>query len=199
MKRLPVVLENLRIATPCTADWDEMRGDDRVRFCGQCEKNVYNLSAMSRAEAEALVAGREGRMCVRLYQRHDGTVLTSDCPVGAERARWRHRVWTRMTSVAASAMLAFGVLSGRARADLTVKPRTTASQPQPKPPEPPPVALMGGPAMPMPPPPEKRPEKIMGEIAVVHTPPAPPPKKQPQPQTRSMAKMGDVAYDPEQK
>ena len=59
---LPVVLENIRIAMPCSADWDDMSGDDRVRFCGKCEKNVYNLSAMTREAGEALVQEKEGRL-----------------------------------------------------------------------------------------------------------------------------------------
>lgn len=90
-QKLPL-LENVAIAAPCTASWDAMVGDDRVRFCGQCEKNVYNLSAMPRDEAEALLAAREGKMCVRLYKREDGTVLTSDCPVGVKRRRRRRAV-----------------------------------------------------------------------------------------------------------
>jgi hypothetical protein len=119
--RLPVLLENLRIATPCNADWDDMTGDDRVRFCGRCEKNVYNLSAMPRAEAEALVGAKEGRMCVRFYQRTDGTVLTADCPVGVRRQRLRARVWQAMASVTASAALLAGLITGRAaRADVKV-------------------------------------------------------------------------------
>jgi len=63
-----------------------MDGDDRVRFCRECNRNVYNLSAMTKREARRVVAEREGRLCVRFYQRRDGTVLTSDCPVGAKRA-----------------------------------------------------------------------------------------------------------------
>ncbi|APR87839.1 hypothetical protein A7982_13188 [Minicystis rosea] len=83
------LLENVRIASPCTASWDAMTGDDRVRFCGQCQKNVYNLSAMPRDEAERLLAERDGAMCVRLYRRTDGTVLTADCPVGVRKKRVR--------------------------------------------------------------------------------------------------------------
>jgi len=90
-QKLPV-LENVAIAAPCSASWDAMVGDDRIRFCGQCEKNVYNLSAMPRDEAEALLAAREGKMCVRLYKRADGTVMTSDCPVGVKRRRRRRAV-----------------------------------------------------------------------------------------------------------
>ena len=87
-RQLPL-LEDIAIAAPCTADWDQMVGDDRVRFCRQCEKNVYNLSEMPREEAEALLGVRDGRMCVRLYKREDGTVLTTDCPVGVKRRRRR--------------------------------------------------------------------------------------------------------------
>ncbi len=86
------VLEDVRIAAPCHASWDAMKGDDQVRFCGSCQKNVYDLSAMTRQEAERLVTEREGSMCVRFYQRADGTVLTSDCRVGVRRRRARRLV-----------------------------------------------------------------------------------------------------------
>jgi len=77
---------HLRIASPCKAPWENMDGDERVRFCRECNRNVYNLSAMTEREAQRVVAEREGRLCVRFYQRRDGTVLTSDCPVGAKRS-----------------------------------------------------------------------------------------------------------------
>lgn len=63
-----------------------MDGDDHVRFCRECNRNVYNLSAMSETEARRIVEEREGRLCVRFFQRRDGTVLTSDCPVGRKRS-----------------------------------------------------------------------------------------------------------------
>ncbi len=85
-RRLPL-LDSIRIASPCSASWDHMVGDERVRFCGSCEKNVYNLSAMAGDEAEKLLATHEGSLCVRLYQRADGTVLTNDCPVGVRKKR----------------------------------------------------------------------------------------------------------------
>ncbi|MFO0676292.1 MAG: hypothetical protein U0169_07150 [Polyangiaceae bacterium] len=83
------MLANVRVATPCEADWDAMAGDERVRFCGSCEKNVYNLSGMTAVEAEDLLRQTEGRVCVRFYQRDDGTVLTADCPVGVRKKRRR--------------------------------------------------------------------------------------------------------------
>lgn len=79
---MPNMLENIRIASPCSADWEQMQGDDRVRHCFACNRNVYNLSSMTAQEIRNLLAQREGRVCGRLYQRRDGTVLTENCPIG---------------------------------------------------------------------------------------------------------------------
>ena len=85
------LLGRVRVAAPCPASWAEMEGDERVRFCRLCRLNVYNLSEMTRAEAEALLARTEGRLCARLYRRADGTVITKDCPVGLRALRRRVR------------------------------------------------------------------------------------------------------------
>ena len=61
-----------------------MTGDERVRHCAECDLKVYNLTALNHAEIEQLVGSREGRLCVRLYKRRDGTMITRDCPVGFE-------------------------------------------------------------------------------------------------------------------
>jgi hypothetical protein len=82
-------LDDVKIATPCHARWDDMIGDDKVRFCGKCQKDVYNLSAMAREDAETLLRERSGSMCARLYRRTDGTVMTADCPVGVRAKRVR--------------------------------------------------------------------------------------------------------------
>lgn len=91
-------LERLRIASPCPTDWESMNGNDRVRFCGLCELNVYNISAMTPQEARDLISRTEGRLCARLYRRADGTIITADCPVG-----WR--ALKRRTSFRAGAAL----------------------------------------------------------------------------------------------
>lgn len=44
MKNFNNPLDNIHIASPCSADWSEMYGDNRKRFCGDCKLNVYNLS-----------------------------------------------------------------------------------------------------------------------------------------------------------
>jgi hypothetical protein len=98
MSKLTGPLDHLKIAAPCSADWDQMFSfeDERVRFCSQCNLNVYNLSNMSRQEAEALITKTEGRLCVRFYRKADGSVLTQNCPVGLKainrRVAWVARV-----------------------------------------------------------------------------------------------------------
>ena len=94
------VLRSPPIALPCDVPWDTMQGDERVRFCGKCAKNVYNLSAMTRTEAAELI-DREPAPCVRYFQRPDGTVLTTDCAVGVRKRRRR-----RISSGAAAGLLA---------------------------------------------------------------------------------------------
>lgn len=83
------ILNDIKIASPCPASWEQMEGGDQVRFCSLCKLNVYNLSGMSRSEAEQVVRNAQGRLCVRFYQRADGTMLTRDCPVGLRAIRRR--------------------------------------------------------------------------------------------------------------
>jgi hypothetical protein len=59
-----------------------MTGGERVRRCHSCKLNVYNIAEMTESEVENLITKRADRVCIRLYKRADGTVLTKDCPVG---------------------------------------------------------------------------------------------------------------------
>lgn len=82
-------LERMRVAAPCPASWQSMSGDDRVRFCDQCQLHVYDISQLTSREATALINSTEGRICGRLYRRADGTILTKDCPTGLRAVRRR--------------------------------------------------------------------------------------------------------------
>ena len=106
MPRFTNPLARVRVASPCKADWDEMIGTDRVRFCGQCSLNVYNLSAMTRDEAESIIAANEGRLCVRFYRRRDGSIITQDCPVGLRAVRARVSYLAKAVAAAVVTFLA---------------------------------------------------------------------------------------------
>jgi hypothetical protein len=115
MARFNSPLDNVRVAAPCSSDWNQMVGSERVRFCAQCNLNVYNLSSMKRSEAEALISNVEGQLCVRYYRRPDGTILTNNCPVGLSAIRRRV---SRAATAALSAVLGFfaglGIYAGTA-------------------------------------------------------------------------------------
>jgi hypothetical protein len=86
-----------------------MSGNDEARFCDQCQLHVYDVSQMTRPQAEALMARTEGRICARLYRRTDGTILTKDCPVGLRAFRRRiarvaGAAFTAILSLSANAM-----------------------------------------------------------------------------------------------
>jgi hypothetical protein len=157
-----------------------MVGDEHARFCKQCEKNVYNLSSMTRAAAEALLIEKEGKLCVRYYQRADGTILTADCPEGVERRRRKIRILALGFGVGA-AVSAFAML--RPRAPLMGAPPPIAAGDDPPrnvgvPVDPsvePPHHVIGQAPAPLPPP------RVKGKHCML--PKAPPPRPL----------MGDVA------
>ena len=95
-------VNRLRVASPCPVGWESMKGNDRKRLCDVCEINVFNISSLTNAEVEELIGRKNGRLCIRLYRRTDGTVLTKDCPVGLRAVRKRIG---RTASVAFAAIL----------------------------------------------------------------------------------------------
>ncbi|MDX1934701.1 MAG: hypothetical protein SFU56_19060 [Capsulimonadales bacterium] len=83
-----------------------MPGTERVRSCDRCQHRVYNLSEMTSADAADLLRKAEGRICVRFYQRSDGTIMTRDCPAGLQAVR------QRTVRAASLAIASVGVLLG---------------------------------------------------------------------------------------
>lgn len=97
----------LKISSPCPKSWDDLVGDDRIRYCGECRLNVYNLADMPQAEVEALVRSTQGRLCGRLYLRGDQTATTRDC--SGFRTRQLLRRW--LTAAGIFVLVAFTWIS----------------------------------------------------------------------------------------
>ena len=142
MSKFDSPLSNIKIASPCPANWDEMYGDGRKRFCGECKLNVYNLSGMTRDEAESLIMKAEGRLCVRFYRRADGSVITQDCPVGWAKVKQR----TKLYATAAASLL-MALFTGILFVSLFTKPKQT-------------IGVLRNPLA------TPTPERLMGAIAV---------------------------------
>lgn len=71
-------LKRLRVISPCSTNWDKMTGDAQSRYCHECQKTVYNLSAFSQAEIAALMDHSGSQMCARITRREDGSIVTAD-------------------------------------------------------------------------------------------------------------------------
>jgi Ankyrin repeats (3 copies)/Carboxypeptidase regulatory-like domain len=70
-------LDSIEVGKPCSQDWNRMYGNDEVRFCEHCVKQVHDLSAMTRRAAEKFVARSQNKgdkICVRYVRRPDGKV-----------------------------------------------------------------------------------------------------------------------------
>lgn len=169
-------LDSISVASPCHAEWSDMVGSDKVRFCASCQKSVFNLSGMKRDEALDLLRATEGRACVRFYRRADGTVLTEDCPVGValivKKAKRATLAAAAVSLGAVAAMLAFlgGAFTKRAceRIDevrATIENTIDDVEQPPLMGEPPPVPDLGKP-------PPKQPR--MGRVKMMGKPTPPP-------------------------
>src|SRR5262245_64072027 len=73
-------LDQLQVVSPCSTGWDRMSGDEKKRFCSECNKFVYDFSQMTRRQVEAIVSIHRGRMCARITRRPDGSLLTLETP-----------------------------------------------------------------------------------------------------------------------
>lgn len=70
------LLDAIDVPAPCPKKWDEMIGDDKVRLCQSCDKNIYNISEMTRGEVRRLLFQSKERVCIRLAKDENGKVRT---------------------------------------------------------------------------------------------------------------------------
>lgn len=128
-------LDGIRIASPCNASWDDMVGDERVRFCSSCTKNVYNIAGITRDEANVLFRENEGgRVCLRIFKRADGTVITADCPEGVKKKRIRRLAMVAGGLAAGAVAAVAGLSQSRTMGDIAIAggvQMPVAPQPEP--------------------------------------------------------------------
>ncbi|MFK8002032.1 MAG: hypothetical protein AB8H86_20720 [Polyangiales bacterium] len=110
-------LNIIDVKSPCDEPWSEMEVvEPGKRNCALCAQNVYDLSEMTKDEAEALVFESTGRVCVRFFRRRDGTVVTSDCsPVRFRQLRDAGRSSLRFAAKVVGAVVTILSVLGIAR------------------------------------------------------------------------------------
>ena len=60
-----------KVNKPCPVNWDSMQktSDCSIRFCSQCQKKVFDITQLDKAEREALYQQEHGSICVRVRQK----------------------------------------------------------------------------------------------------------------------------------
>lgn len=100
--------DQLHIAEPCTADWEQMSGDERRRFCGQCQRHVHDLNQLTETEALDLLENQD-EVCVQYRAQVDGTVRFRPAQTGRKLA---------LVAAAAALFTSPALAAGRADAGL---------------------------------------------------------------------------------
>lgn len=103
-------LDSVDVPVPCDKSWDEMIGGDVSRFCKHCEKDIYNISAMTRQEAKKLLFQSKERVCIRMEREPDGKIRTLK--------KQLHQI-TRQVPLAAGVLTASLILAGATNAQET--------------------------------------------------------------------------------
>jgi hypothetical protein len=93
-------LRSITVTSPCLADWEQMTGNDQIRFCEHCSLQVHNISEMTYSRAARLVARSQGRLCVRYYRDSQGAAITK------RPATRLHQIGRRTSRLAAGAFSA---------------------------------------------------------------------------------------------
>ena len=85
-------LSRLAIGSPCPTAWDGMQGDERRRYCRECERQVHDLGQMTPREIAALIEASRGHLCARITRDSHGRIVTLDPgppPAAANPGPWR--------------------------------------------------------------------------------------------------------------
>ena len=119
--RPSVRLKQIAVPNHCRVDWESMSGSGPARECGVCRTKVFDLSAMTEAEAEDLLSTSED-LCVRFFYRPDGTIVSSRCETEKRTAPSR-------VAAGLAASLAYGTAFSAITVALDHQPIVASSQP----------------------------------------------------------------------
>lgn len=99
-------LDQLKVVTPCSSNWEQMTGNHKKRFCSECDKHVFDFSQMTRQQIEAVTAVNHGNLCARITRREDGSLVMLNAPLPVYSSR---RLNSPMLSAAVATVLSLGV------------------------------------------------------------------------------------------
>jgi hypothetical protein len=87
MTRRSQRLQELKISSPCKTSWDAMQGEGNHHFCGECQRDVFDLAHMLPSEIERHLRATQGVMCARLTRRNGQLIMArEELPAGSVRS-----------------------------------------------------------------------------------------------------------------
>lgn len=108
-KSLQKQANDIVISSPCSVRWESMSGDEKIRFCGECKKNVHNITNMPPEQVADVLSRRlDERLCVFMYRKDNGTVVLDNCPAFLRQKRDKIRAYAVAALLIFSWMLATG-------------------------------------------------------------------------------------------
>lgn len=119
------------VPKPCHEDWDKLTPVERGHFCTVCETKVWDLSSLTKEEADEFLRSTEGDLCVSYKERTDGEVVHREAPVVPLSRLVRRLPAAASFSLALAACTPSGQADGKdAQQDATheAKPKPEADQ-----------------------------------------------------------------------
>ena len=59
-------MKSIQLAKPCRENWEQMQPVAQGRFCGQCQKQVHDMTALNTREVIQLFQKNGGKLCGRM-------------------------------------------------------------------------------------------------------------------------------------
>jgi hypothetical protein len=126
-------LDRCDVPSPCPVSWNSMSGTDVTRTCATCARQVHDLSAMTSAEAEALIFSGTERICVRYVRDADGAILTADRLVKIQKGPYAGLSAAALAAVVALSQPACSAPESQRPASGSERQTTDASRVAPRP------------------------------------------------------------------
>jgi hypothetical protein len=111
---------HLRVAEPCTAEWDAMPPRQQGRFCAACNKTVTDVARMTEREVDAWLVTAGDRVCIRMRVDASGRPLFARKWGGS--AHPMAGLMTAATLAACSVPPAGDIVSNAPRASVPARP-----------------------------------------------------------------------------
>ncbi len=120
-------IDDFAIDVPCPIPWSSMKGNNNVRYCKVCDLNVHNLSSMTENEVNAFLESNSDGVCVNLFRRPDGTIVTDRCPPALRVVQEKAKLWYAASVAFLSLLLVSGPSSAQKAESIPPKPPPASS------------------------------------------------------------------------